>query len=306
MSWLTKMFDMGDRGVSKSQISSLSFPISLYESIDMNPLNSDGLKGSITNEETLRVLVEKLTERNQLLEQQLSDLKFEFDHFTHNLTRSIRVPFLSIIALTDGLVKNCSSSLGKYGQSYCDNIVYSADNIEKIMIDLFQYHRLGTAEIEMTEFELSVVVNQVLNDYRKLIDFRNASIIVDDKLAKVFSSRPVLYQIIHHLVLYNLDNTEQNVRPIIHIYSQNDQNVVKLFIHTNGKTPATRVLELLNSENGEFGFFEQNEQSGIGLSIVRKGCNLLKLKFCATVIPDEGNLFLIQFNPLKIVEDTKE
>lgn len=264
------------------------------------------LKDSITNEEALRVLVEKLTERNQFLERQLSDLKFEFDHFTHNLTRSIRVPFLSIIALTDGLVKNCASSLGEYGQSYCDNIVYSADNIEKIMIDLFQYHRLGIAEIETTEFDLSVVINQVLNDYKKLIDYRNASIIVDDKLAKVFSSRPILYQIIHHLVLYDLDNAEQNVRPIIHIYTKNELNGVKLFMHSNVKALSSRILELLNSENGEFGFFEQSEQSGIGLSIVRKGCNLLSLKFGAEVIQGEGNLYWIQFNPSNIVVDKKE
>ncbi len=266
----------------------------------------DNLKGSVTNEEALRVLVEKLTERNQFLERQLSDLKFEFDHFTHNLTRSIRVPFLSIIALTDGLVKNCASSLGEYGQSYCDNIVYSADNIEKIMIDLFQYHRLGTTEFEMTEFDLSVVVNQVLNDYRKLIDFRNASIIVDDKLAKVFSSRPILYQIVHHLILYNLDNAEQDVRPIIHIYSQNGKDGVMLVLHSNVKPLSPRILELLNSENGEFGFFEENEQSGIGLSIVRKGCNLLSLKFGAEVIQGEGNFYRIQFNPLDMVVDKKE
>jgi light-regulated signal transduction histidine kinase (bacteriophytochrome) len=266
----------------------------------------NGLKDSITKEETLRVLVEKLTERNQFLERQLSDLKFEFDHFTHNLTRSIRAPFLSIIALTDGLVKNCAGSLGEYGQSYCDNIVYSADNIEKIMIDLFQYHRLGIAEIELTEFDISVVINQVLNDYRKLIDFRNASIIVDEKLAKIYSSRPILYQIMHHLILYNLDNTEQKVRPIIHIYTQNEQNGIKLYVHSNVKALSARVLELLNSENGEFGFFEQSEQSGIGLSIVRKGCNLLGLKFGAEVIQGEGNLFWIQFNPMNIVADKKE
>jgi len=279
---------------------------SLYGSIDINLSIVNDLKDSVTNEEALRVLVNKLTERNQFLEQQLSDLKFEFDRFTHNLTRSIRLPFLSIIALTDGLVKNCASSLGEYGQSYCDNIIYSADNIEKIMIDLFQYHRLGTTEIEMTEFDILVVINQVLNDYRKLIDFRNASIIVDDKLAKVYSSRPILYQIIYHLVLYSLDNAEQDVRPIIHIYTQNETNGVKLFIHSNVKALSSRVLELLNSENGEFGFFEQNEQSGIGLSIVRKGCNLLSLQFGAEVIQGEGNLFWIQFNPLNIVTDKKE
>ena len=267
---------------------------------------ASGLKGSVSNEEALKVLVEKLTEQNQHLEQQISDLKFEFDHFTHNLTRSIRLPFHDIVSLTEGLIKNCSGSLGQYGQSYCENIIYAADSIEKVMIDLFQYHRLSNAEIDMTEFDLKALVNQIINDYRKLIESKKASIVVDDRLAKVYLSRPILYQIIHHLILFNLDNVEDAIRPNIQIYTQAEQGEFNLFIHSNGETIPPHMLDLLNSEDGEYGLFEQGEQSGIGLSIVRKGCNLLNLKFGVEVVHGEGNLFWIQFNPFNIVDDTKE
>jgi light-regulated signal transduction histidine kinase (bacteriophytochrome) len=302
-----KMIDMDERDKKKSLTSaSSSLPGNNNKSSELHSSLVNGLKSSVSNEEALKVLVERLTEQNQQLEQQIADLKFEFDQFTHNLTRSIRVPFRSIVALTEGLIKNCSRNLGPYGQSYCENIVYSVDNIEKILIDLFQYHRLGTAEIDKTEFDLETLINQILTDYRNVIEFQNAKIIVDNKLAKVYSCRPILYQIFYHLILYNLDNTEKNVRPGMHIYSQDNQNENKLFISSNGKPFSNLIIELLNSEDGEFGFFEQGEQSGIGLSIVRKGCNLLNVKFGAKVIQGEGNLFWIQFNPYNIVVDKKE
>ncbi len=306
MNLFVKMIDMDDRDKLQPPASASSSKNGLNGSFKNHSLFTNGLKGSVSNEEALRVLVEKLTEQNQHLEKQISELKFEFDRFTQNLAKSVKTPFRNIVALTEGLVRNCSGSLGGYGQGYCDNIIYSADAVEKIMIDLFQYHRLGTTDIEMTEFDLGTLINQVFNDTRKQIEYRNVSIDVDINSVKVYSSRTIFYQIFYQLILYNLDNINQDGKLCIRFSTQNSQGEPKLFIYSNGKTIDPPILDLLNSENGEFGFFEQGDQSGIGLSIARKGCKLLNLMFGAEVKPGEGNLFWIEFNPYNIVEDKKE
>ncbi len=126
--------------------------------------------------------------------------------FLANISHEIRTPLNSVVGFANLLLANDISNEVK--EEYIEHINHNSEKLLQIIGDIIDLSRLESSQIEITYEEASVnsIINEIVEDARKVIRRNEKSIIIDvrnmleENGDLIFTDRVWLKRVLNHLM----------------------------------------------------------------------------------------------------------
>lgn len=195
--------------------------------------------------------------------------------FLANISHEIRTPLNSVVGFSNLLLANDISN--KVKEEYIENINHNSEKLLQIIGDIIDLSRLESSQIEITyeETSLSSIVNEIIEDSRKVIKRNEKSIILnvknnfEDSTDLIFTDRVWLKRVLNHLmdnaIKFTLDGS-------VEFSYMRENNDILFIIRDTGiginKENLGRIFEEFRQEID--GHHRPFEGLGIGLTLAKE------------------------------------
>ena len=207
----------------------------------------------------------KVQQRTALLEA----ANRELEAFSYSVSHDLRAPLRHINGYVDMLNRKYYDNLDERARHYLDTISGASRKMGTLIDDLLQFSRTGRQELSRTEFDLNILVQEVLKELEPLLKSRNIIWEIQD-LPKVFGDYSLLKLVWSNLIDNAIKYTRnQSTAKISVSYRTETENFV-FCVSDNGVGFDMKYVHKL------FGVFqrlhtqEEFEGTGIGLANVQR------------------------------------
>jgi PAS domain S-box-containing protein len=195
--------------------------------------------------------------------------------FLANISHEIRTPLNSVVGFSNLLLSNNITQEAK--EEYIEHINHNSEKLLQIIGDIIDLSRLESSQIEITYEEASVnaIVNEIIDEARKVIRRNEKSIILnvknqfEENADLIFTDRIWLKRVLSHLmdnaVKFTLDGSIE-----LSYYRENENLVFKIKDTGIGinKENLGRIFEEFRQEID--GHHRPFEGLGIGLTLAKE------------------------------------
>lgn len=240
--------------------------------------------------------VKKLEELNQQLKEQTKKLEqsnHELEQFAHVASHDLIEPLRMITGFISMLEKKYAGQLDEKAQQYIFFAVDGAKRMRHIILDLLDYSKAGTENLELEIINLNNLTEEVLLFHKNLIQEKKAEVEVD-KLPLIKTYRAPLFQVLYNLINNALKFHKKGQHPHISIKGVEKEHEVEIQIQDNGIGVEQEYFDkifvifqkLEEKPNGSYG-----NSTGIGLPVVKKNIETIGGKVWLTSQPNKGSTF---------------
>ena len=105
----------------------------------------------------------------------------ELEAFSYSVSHDLRAPLRHINGYVDLLLSRFYDSLPEKGRHYLDNIADSSTKMGTLIDDLLQFSRIGRQVKRLVNFDMNIIVNEVLvpikqDNHKRIIEWRIATL----------------------------------------------------------------------------------------------------------------------------------
>jgi signal transduction histidine kinase len=244
-------------------------------------------------------LEKRVQERTASLRQTIESLEGVCYHIAHDL----RAPLRAIHSFTTLLWKDRAPGLDPTREDYARRVVKAAGRMDTLIQSLLEYGRLGHLQFSPVRLHVERVVDRAISRLAPEIDARSAELEIERPLPAVLGDANLLEQILVHLLTNALSFVEDRTTPRIHIWSEERNSMVRIWIEDNGvgidpeyHQKVFQIFERLDND-------ETRRGTGIGLAIVSKAVQRMKGSVGVESQPGQGSRFWIE---LPLAEEISE
>lgn len=207
----------------------------------------------------------KLLTLNEKLQRSNADL----EQFASIIAHDLREPLRTISSFAQLLAKRYEGKLDEKGRTFIQYILDGTDHMQKLLLDLLGYSRVGGGKINTKPFHLEKVLKDVKRNLEKKIKENRAEIISGD-LPEVYGDEMQLFTLLQNLISNALKYRSEE-SPRISISARNDSEkeaIVCLQDNGIGFDPKNskhifQIFQRLHLRS-------EYEGTGIGLAICKK------------------------------------
>lgn len=131
------------------------------------------------NRNQMRLLKEQIEHQNL----DLAASNKELEAFAYSVSHDLRAPLRAIDGYSRILLMDYAQLLGDEGRMFIENIRLSAQNMDRLTLNLLELSRVARAEINRSWVDLSAVVQTILNLYTRQEPARSATLQVQPNMA---------------------------------------------------------------------------------------------------------------------------
>lgn len=240
----------------------------------LTPIVPDILRTKVSVFVELHKQAREIKSLNRELERRIKDLteiNKELEGFSYSISHDLRAPLRSIRSFSQFLREHSERGLDPEGQDYLQRIERAAKYMDLLLLDLLQYSRLSSVELEMVPVDLEAAVRDVLTSIEQEIQDRKAEISVRPPLGSVVGHPATVRQVFFNLISNSLKFVAPNQPPQIEIWAERGNGSLRIFIRDRGIGIPPQHHQKI------FGLFQRLHSqdsypgTGIGLALVRKG-----------------------------------
>lgn len=206
-----------------------------------------------------------VTERTATLQRTVADL----EAFSFTISHDLRSPLRAMEGFAQAILEEYSDKLDDHGRDYLERIKKSAMRLDKLILEVLAYSRIGRGEIDIAPVNLDTLMQDVLQTYPE-IRTANADISIARPLHRVLGAQPLLVQCVSNLLTNAVKFVHPGSKAKIRVWTENRDSVVRIFVEDNGigvpENQRARIFEPFQRAHPRAGY----EGSGIGLAIVHK------------------------------------
>lgn len=232
------------------------------------------LAESIANhqvEQEIRRINASLERRVEERTEQLVEVNQELESFAYSVSHDLRAPLRAIEGLARIFQEDYRDRLDEAGREYTQMLIDSAQQMDGLIRDLLAYSRLGRRDIQVTAVDLGMLIPQVWRELKPTFDGPQPQVTIDEPLPVVSAQRTVLRQVLANLITNAVKFVEPDTRPTIHIWANEQDGWVQVWVEDNGVGIAPRHQERIFRPFERLFGIEQYPGTGIGLAIVQRG-----------------------------------
>ena len=214
----------------------------------------------------------------------------ELETFSYSVSHDLRAPLRHINGYVDLLLSRFYDSLPEKARHYLDNIADSSRQMGTLIDDLLQFSRIGRQEKRLVDFDMNIIVHEVLvsikqDNPERNIEWRIAT------LPQVYGDQALLHLVWTNLLSNAVKFTRTREKTIIEINVLDENDAFIFSIHDNGVGFDMQYAQKL------FGVFQrlhptdEFEGTGIGLANVHHIILRHGGRTWAEAEPDKGATF---------------
>lgn len=241
-------------------------------------------------------LAQSFNEKEELVQQRTAELQSaneELKAFAYTVSHDLRAPLRAVQGFTNA-IREDGRDLDPRISAHVDNIVAAADCMDTLVADLLSYSQISFKDIHIERVDTGRLLNEVVREMAAEIAKSDGQVIVTGDLPQVMANHGILTQIIMNLLNNAIKFTRAGERPMIRVWAEKDEAVVRLFIKDNGVGIAPvdhkRIFDVFVRLHG----MDRYPGTGIGLASVRKGMERLGGAYGIESVPGQGSTFWLE------------
>ena len=233
------------------------------------------------------------TTRAQLLLQQRTDelerSNAELEQFAYVASHDLQEPLRSMTGFAGFLRRRCQGRLGSDGERYLERIVAAAARMQKLILDLLQYSRVGRDGASSTPVDVEEIVAQEIANLERTIRESGATVTHGD-LPTVHVDPALLAQLLRNLI-GNALKFHSRQPPEVAISCRRREDEWEFAVRDNGigiqPEHADRIFDIFKRLHTR----AEYSGTGIGLAVCKKAAERMGGRIWVESEPDAGATF---------------
>lgn len=220
-------------------------------------------------EEANRKLEQRVVERTEALRAKTAELErsnAELEQFAYVVSHDLQEPLRSMTGFAQLLERDYGECLQGRGQGFLRHLGQGAERMQRLVMDLLLYSRVGAQPRPLVPVELGEVLDEALENLAARIGERGG-IVRRDGFARVLGDRLELVQLFQNLIGNSLKFNE-SAPPCVQVLAEPAHEFVQVAVRDNGIGIDARDFERI------FQIFQRGNAAqsgtGIGLALCRK------------------------------------
>jgi PAS domain S-box-containing protein len=239
----------------------------------------------------------KIQELNLELQErvlQLTATNADLEAFNYSISHDLRAPLRSMSGFANALLMDSANQFSAESREYAQRIVKSAAYMDRLLMDLLQYSRVGRMTLELVPIKLELMLTEVLAHIGQDIRAKGAHVDVRAPLLPVVAHGTMLDLVLSNLIQNAIKFAAPERTPTVAISTRENDGMVRVIVEDNGIGIALEYHEKI------FGLFERLHDSaaypgtGVGLAIVRKSAERMGGKVGLESKMGEGSKFWVE------------
>jgi light-regulated signal transduction histidine kinase (bacteriophytochrome) len=224
--------------------------------------------------DNLEAKVQERTAELALKTTQLEERTHQLEAFSYSVSHDLRAPLRAISGFAHILSQRYAVSLDEKGQHFLENIIEASSHMSQLIDDMLSYSRLGRAAIAHKTTELRDIFDVIVRNVRDKVAEQNAALTIATDLPAVTGDRTLLSQIFTNLIDNALKYRRAKVPALVDVSWITDCDFVIVSVSDNGIGIEERSFEKIFDVFQRLHSQDEYPGTGIGLSVVRKACEL--------------------------------
>ena len=235
--------------------------------------SQEGLSIYFKNISERKLVERQVNSLNKSLERRATELtasNLELENFAYVASHDLQEPLRMITSFLQLFEKKYRDNLDDTGTKYIQFAVGGAVRMNRLILDLLEYSKVGTKHHVMVEVDLNEIINEVLENFSQKVAESNALIYVETLPTMKHAIRSQMYQLFQNLISNALKYQNDNKKPVINISCEEQIDEFIFKISDNGigipesfKDKIFVIFQRLHGKNEYSG-------TGIGLAICKK------------------------------------
>ncbi len=236
---------------------------------------------------------QKLGELNISLEKRAEELassNTELERFAFVASHDLQEPLRMVSSFLQLLEKKYNGQLDDTARKYIHFSVDGADRMKRLINDLLQYSRLGTASLDVAPVDMNEVLADVLRLFKNEVHTIDAEIIVEN-LPVIYAGKPAMAQLMQNLI-GNALKYRSKEKPVITISGKKGENEWTFTVKDNGIGIDSKYMEKIFVIFQRLHNKDEYGGTGIGLAICKKIIERYQGKIWVESEPGNGSKFI--------------
>lgn len=208
--------------------------------------------------ESLKIEKEKIKESNEQLE-----------NFADTASHDLKSPLRTISTLIQRFQIKFKDHLSEDSVKYLELIEDSSKKLNEKISETLRFSKVHHYKEKREAVDLNELLKSIENNITTVIEENNATIKYSN-LPEINSSKNLLYQVFQNLIDNSIKYSKPNTPPIIEVTYEDFGDKCKFCVKDNGLGISKENNEPIFEKYHRINNKDENEGSGIGLSIVKE------------------------------------
>jgi PAS domain S-box-containing protein len=210
-----------------------------------------------------------ITDRKQA-EEELQRINKELNNFVDVVSHDLKNPIMSIQGFCFLLSEQFGEQLGEKGRRYVQQLQSSAEQMERLVLDLLELSRAGRIVSTFEDVSAQAIVQTVVQSLEDRMNAKGIELFIKEDLPTVYCDAGRLRQVFENLLCNAVKFVGEAQRPVIEIGCKDVEGAHQFYVRDNGVgiVPENhrKIFEMFSrlEETGE------REGTGLGLAIVER------------------------------------
>ena len=220
-------------------------------------------------------------------ERKMESLNRELESFAYTISHDLRAPLRGIQGFATFLMEDYANQLDETGINYLERIVRSSANMDRLILDLLDYSRVGRIKGLPEQLKMDDLIWEAYEEVGFLIKDRDVQFDLEGEFPTVVGEKSRIKQIFANLLSNSLKYTGEKPKIVVGCIDRGDR--YEFWVQDNGKgfdmTYHDRIFEPF------YRLDRSREGTGIGLATVKKIVETAGGTIWADSIPGKGSTF---------------
>lgn len=213
--------------------------------------------------------LKKLNESLEVEKQKIKESNEQLENFADTASHDLKSPLRTISTLIQRFQVKFKDNLTEDSAKYLEIIEDSSKKLNDKISETLRFSKIHHYKTKPEAVDLNELIESLESNISTIIDENNATIKYSN-LPEIKSSKNLLYQIFQNLIDNSIKYSKSDIPPVIKITFEELGDKWKFCVKDNGLGIAKENYETIFEKYHRVENKDENEGSGIGLSIVKE------------------------------------
>jgi chemotaxis family two-component system sensor kinase Cph1 len=234
-------------------------------------LSAEWSLGEIATAEALQQEIEHIihlkAQEIKLLHERLRLAYDELSTFSYTVSHDLKVPLTGIQNYTE-LIAATETGLSADGKSYLETVVYSANKMNTLINEIFNYTRAGLIDIRTTEVKMRPLIDRIVEENKAI--YKDSVQVETGELLNVVGDEMMIYQVFSNLISNAIKYSSKSEKARVTIESARSGNKIIYKIKDNGIGIPPEGINKLFLPFERMSNAKEFDGTGLGMAIVKR------------------------------------